>query len=216
MNFPWIRAVACTLLCAVAFTTLSANSASGAKWSAHTEMAIEKRLSDLQLPFEARYTPDVQRYIERYVTNGYKDAQAMLGRANLYFPIFEHYLVKENLPLDLRYLPMVESNLNPAAQSGVGASGLWQFMPATATQYGLTINEYVDERNDPYRSTAAAVDMLERLYLQFGDWSLALAAYNCGPGRVKRAIRQAGSNDFWTLKKPTRLQGGIDSGSVQR
>ncbi len=161
---------------------------------------IKDRLAQLKMPIKARYDDQIRDYIKDYVTNGFHDTESMLGRSAFYFPIFEHYLALNGLPAALKYLPIVETSLDPVAHSGAGAAGLWQFIPATARQYQLRMNTYVDERLDPYRSTEAAVKMLAALHRQYKDWSLALAAYNCGPARVNRAIREAGCRDFWELR----------------
>ncbi|MEM8528516.1 MAG: transglycosylase SLT domain-containing protein, partial [Bacteroidota bacterium] len=125
-----------------------------------------------------------------------------LGRTALYFPVFEHYLNANRLPEQLKYLPIVESRLQPTAKSYVGALGLWQFTAATARQYHLTINGDVDERRDPIRSTEAAVDFLAQLYGKYRDWALVLAAYNCGPARVNQAIRTAGGvKNYWKIRQ---------------
>ena len=121
----------------------------------------------------------------------------MLGRANQYFPVFEHYLAKHDMPESLKYLAVAESMLVPGAVSSARAAGLWQLMPSTARAMGLRVDGVVDERLDIYRSTEAAVIMLKALHQQFGDWHLAMAAYNCGPGRVRRAIRAAGGHTYY-------------------
>ncbi len=169
-------------------------------WPAEMNGDIKDRLAQLNIPFEARYDNQIRDIIKDYVTNGLRDTETMLGRTSFYFPIFEHYLSLYGLPKELKYLPIVETSLEPVARSGAGAAGLWQFIPATAREYRLRMNEYVDERFDPYRSTEAAVKMLSNLHKQFNDWSLVLAAYNCGPGRVRSAIRAAGCYDFWELR----------------
>ncbi|MCB0643266.1 MAG: transglycosylase SLT domain-containing protein, partial [Phaeodactylibacter sp.] len=123
------------------------------------------------------------------------------GRAVLYFPIFEHYLKQYNLPLELKYLPMIESALRPNAVSGVGATGLWQFMSPTATELGLRNDHLVDERRDPYKSTEAAVKYLAGLYERFGNWELALSAYNCGAGNVWKAVKSGGTRNYWQIRE---------------
>ncbi|MDX5438193.1 MAG: LysM peptidoglycan-binding domain-containing protein, partial [Pontibacter sp.] len=126
--------------------------------------------------------------------------RTMLTRENVYFPLFEKYLKKHNMPDELKYLAIVESGLNPLAQSPVGAAGLWQFMKPTGREYGLHQTSYVDERLDPEKSTEAAMLFLRRLYKYYGDWELALAAYNCGQGNVNKAIRKAGGKkSFWDI-----------------
>ena len=119
-----------------------------------------------------------------------------------YFPMFEEHLAKYNIPLELKYLAIVESALNPKAKSRVGASGLWQFMYPTGKQYNLEVNSYVDERHDPLKATEAACQYLSHLYEIFGDWSLVLASYNAGPGNVSKAIRRSGgSQNYWNIRK---------------
>jgi membrane-bound lytic murein transglycosylase D len=126
----------------------------------------------------------------------------MMGRSPQYFPLFEAALDRHNLPLELKYLPVLESGLNPLARSGAGATGLWQFMYNTGRHQGLEINSWVDERRDPIAATEAACRFLSRLNKMYdGDWHLALAAYNAGPGNVNKAIRRAGSRDFWKVKR---------------
>ena len=124
----------------------------------------------------------------------------MLSACNFYMPIFEEALDAYNLPLELRYLPIIESALNPSAVSRAGASGLWQFMLATGKMYGLESNSLVDERRDPIKATWAAARYLKELYAIYGDWNLVIAAYNCGPGTINKAIRRAnGKTDYWEI-----------------
>ena len=123
----------------------------------------------------------------------------MQGIKELYFPMFEQQLDKHNLPLEFKYLAIVESALNPKAKSHSGATGLWQFMYLTGKQYGLNVTSYVDERQDPLKATVAACVYFEKLYDTFGDWNLVLAAYNGGPGYLQRKINSVGSNNFWDL-----------------
>lgn len=170
-------------------------------WRSHTEEQLQERIAKITLPFETRYNSEIRDLIKDYVTAGYKDTEVMLGRSVLYFPIFDHYLSAYQLPAELKYLAIIESGLKPTAESSVGAAGLWQFMPYTARQYGLTVSEQIDERKDAYKSTEAAVKMMSELYSQFNDWALVLAAYNCGAGRVKKAIQAAGGkNNFWDIQ----------------
>ena len=145
--------------------------------------------------------PQVKKSIARLLNSGRRETEKFLGKGVLYFPVFDQYLERYQLPEELRFLPVVESRLKPNATSAAGASGLWQFMPATARAYELNVNRKVDERLDPHKSTEAAVSLLADLYEEFGDWGLALAAYNCGPSRVKRAIRKTGCNNFWDIRK---------------
>lgn len=148
-----------------------------------------------------RFNSVVKGYIHTYVIRNRYHTQKILERSALYFPLFESFLKEKGLPLELSCLPILESALNPHATSTANAVGLWQFMPATAKDYGLQMNVHVDERKDPHRSTWAAVTHLDYLYQRFGDWALALAAYNSGAGRVSRAIKRAQSNDFWQIRK---------------
>ena len=162
---------------------------------------LRERVLALDGPVHPVYTAEVRRMIGNYVTTGYRETEQMLGRAAVYFPLFEHYLYTYELPQALKYLPMVESRLRPRAVSPAGATGLWQLMRGTAADAGLRMDYYVDERRDPQRSTEAALAYLRRQYARFGSWELALAAYNCGGGTVSRAIRRAGGErDFWKLK----------------
>lgn len=146
------------------------------------------------------YNPTVRSYIDRYATKMRRSVSVMLGKYNVYGNIFDDILDRYELPEALRFLPVIESGLNPKARSRAGACGLWQFMAATGKLYGLDVNSWVDERCDPYKSTEAAARMLKHDYDTFGDWSLVLAAYNCGSGAVSRAIARAGGvKDFWTI-----------------
>lgn len=135
--------------------------------------------------------PEVQHHIQLLTTDWRESTELILGRAQYYFPIFEAYLAEAQLPKSLKYLAMIESELKPQVKSRQGASGLWQFMPVTARYYGLQVDEMVDERRDPLASTRAAVRLLTDLQHKFHSWPLVLAAYNCGEGRVHKAIRRA-------------------------
>lgn len=160
----------------------------------------KQRLQALPLIIEVPYNEVVRRYILRYIKHSSRQLAALQRKAEYYFPIFENILSTYELPYELCYLSIVESALNPHARSYVGATGLWQFMPSTGKRYGLEINSLVDERMDPIRSTNAACQFLTDLYNIFGDWNLAIAAYNCGPGNVNKAIHRAGGKrDFWSI-----------------
>ena len=148
-----------------------------------------------------RFTPAVKSYIKTYTVKKRQHTEAMLGRISIYFPMFEKYLSENNLPVDLKYLSIVESALNPKAVSRSGAVGLWQFMPPTGKENGLKINSTVDERRDPHKSTLAAAKYLKKQYKRYNNWELALAAYNGGPGRVNRAIKRGRSKNFWRIKR---------------
>ncbi len=162
---------------------------------------IQQHLYQLPVPFPARCSTKIQNMILQQMHFGKKEIEAILGRAAFYFPIFEHYLQLHDLPDELKYIPFVESRLKIDAISSNGAAGLWQFMDYTAKHYRLRVDEKVDERLDPLKSTESAVCFLSDLYGEFGDWLLVLAAYNCGPGRVKKAIHLAKSNNYWALEK---------------
>ena len=157
-------------------------------------------LSQMPTLIEMPYNQVVRSYIDSYVRRYPKRLSTLLALSKYYFPIFENALEAGGLPLELKYLPVIESALNPSAKSPVGAGGLWQFMPATGRLYGLEVNSLVDERCDPYKSSAAAVAYLKDLYAIYGDWLLVIAAYNCGPGNVNKAIRRSdGKRDYWSI-----------------
>lgn len=158
------------------------------------------RLQALPFVIEMPYNSVVRAFILRYVKRNPKQLARIQRKAAYYFPIFYDALGRSGLPYELCYLPVIESALNPQAHSHAGAAGLWQFMPSTGRLYGLEINSLVDERMDPIKSTEAACLFLKSLYNMFGDWTLALAAYNCGPGNVNKAIHRAdGKKDFWSI-----------------
>ncbi len=160
-----------------------------------------KRLQNLPTAIEMPYNQVVRSYIDMYTQRRRALVEEMLGLAIYYMPIFEQALEKEGLPLELKYLPVIESALNPDAVSRVGATGLWQFMIGTAKGLGLDVNTLVDERRDPFRSSEMAAKYLKQLYNMYGDWSLAIASYNCGPGNINKAMRRAGGGkkDFWDI-----------------
>ena len=158
------------------------------------------RLRRLPTIMEMPYNNVVQKFIDRYSNELRNAVGIMLGASNFYMPIFEQALETYSLPLELKYLPVIESGLNPKAVSRVGATGLWQFMLATAKNYGLEINSLLDERCDPIKSSYAAANYLSDLYRIFGDWNLVIAAYNCGPEKLTQAIHRAGgSKDYWKI-----------------
>ena len=166
----------------------------------YSDEVYMKRLSKMPTRMEMPYKPVVRQFIDRYCTRLRKTVSIMLGSSNFYMPIFEQALASYDLPLELKYLPVIESALNPRAVSKAGATGLWQFMLATGKQYGLRVNSLVDDRCDPIRSSYAAARFLRDLYRIFGDWTLVIAAYNCGPENVNKAIRRSGgSMDYWKI-----------------
>lgn len=159
-----------------------------------------KRLQQIPAIMELTYNDIVKSFIELYTVKKRKQVSYMLGVAKYYFPIFEQELDAANLPIELKYLPIIESALNPKAYSRAGAAGLWQFMYATGKSYGLEGNSLIDERRDPIKATHAAVSYLKDLYGIYGDWALVIAAYNCGPGNVNKAItRSGGKRDYWAI-----------------
>jgi membrane-bound lytic murein transglycosylase D len=152
-------------------------------------------------PFTIVYNGHVSGYVALYAKRRKRVTAKMLGLAPVYFPIFEQALDKYNLPLELKYLPIIESALNPKAKSRVGATGLWQFMYPTGKMFGLEVTSYYDERSDVYKSTDAACRYLKHLFDMYHDWNLALAAYNCGPGNVNKAIRRSGGKtSYWEIR----------------
>lgn len=158
------------------------------------------RLRRMPCIMEMAYNDVVQKFIDRYGGRLRHSISYMLGAANFYIPIFEEALELYQLPLELKYLPVIESALNPKAVSRVGATGLWQFMLGTGKQYGLQVNSLVDERRDPLKSSRAAAQYLSDLYKIFGDWNLVIAAYNCGPENINKAIHRAGGvKDYWKI-----------------
>ncbi len=158
------------------------------------------RLSRIPAIMEMPYNDIVRKFIDRYTERQRSQVSFMLGACNFYMPIFEEALDAYGLPLELKYLPIIESALKPSARSRVGASGLWQFMLNTGKMYGLESNSLVDERYDPIKATWAAARYLKDLYDRYQDWNLVIAAYNCGPGTVNKAIRRAdGKTDYWEI-----------------
>ncbi|MBP3425219.1 MAG: transglycosylase SLT domain-containing protein [Rikenellaceae bacterium] len=159
------------------------------------------RLNGIMSAIDLPYNPVVKRFLVAYTTTRKSTVSAVLGRSVYYFPIFEERLERDSMPLELRMLPVIESALNPSARSRAGAMGIWQFMYATGRRYGLEITSFLDQRCDPVASTDAALKYLKDLYNIYGDWSLALAAYNCGPGNVNKAFRYAGpsAKNFWDI-----------------
>lgn len=165
---------------------------------------LKKRLAkmDAKSPFNIEYHPALENTIKAFLKNRTKAFERLMAISEYYFPMFEEHLAKYNIPLELKYLAIVESALNPRAKSRVGASGLWQFMYPTGKQYNLEVSSYVDERYDPLKATEAACQYLSSLCGIFGDWSMVLAAYNCGPGNVSKAIRRSGgSQNYWNIRK---------------
>ena len=164
---------------------------------------LKQRLSNLNdnTPFDLAYNPALEKVINSYLLYRRKYYPALMAKAKYYFPMFEQYLDQYDIPLEMKYLSIVESALRPKARSGVGASGLWQFMYGTGKQFDLKVSSYVDERYDPVKATIAACKYLSQLYTIFGDWDLALAAYNSGPGNVSKAIKRSGGfKNYWNIR----------------
>ena len=166
----------------------------------YTKEEYINRLGRIPAVMEMVYNEVVQKFIDRYTGRLRHSISYMLGASNFYMPIFEEALETYQLPLELKYLPIIESALNPTAVSRVGATGLWQFMIGTGKQYGLKVNSLVDERRDPVKASYAAAHYLSDLYKVFGDWNLVIAAYNCGPENINKAIHRAkGEKDYWQI-----------------
>ena len=164
------------------------------------------RKLDDSSPMDFTYNKYTQFYIDRYLGRDVKLISRMLKISEYYFPMMEQQLDKFQIPLELKYLSIVESALNPKARSGSGATGLWQFMYPTGKEYGLEVTSYIDERQDPLKSTIAACEYFTKLYEMFGDWNLVLAAYNGGPGYLSRLIAKKELNDFWELRQYLRKE----------
>ncbi len=180
--------------------TPDANCSQSGQSYSYSDQDYINRLAKLPTVMEMPYNQVVRSYIDLYAERRRGQVSSMLGLSKFYFPMFEEELAKNSMPLELKYLPIIESALNPVALSRAGASGLWQFMYPTGKMFGLNVNSFVDERRDPIKSTQAAVKYLKELYDVYGDWHLAIAAYNCGPGNVNKAIRRAnGQKDYWVI-----------------
>jgi membrane-bound lytic murein transglycosylase D len=165
---------------------------------------LKSRLAklDAKSPFNVEYTPGLENLIKTFLKKRKTSFERLMAISEYYFPMFEEHLAKYNVPLEIKYLAIVESALNPKAKSRVGATGLWQFMYPTGKQFNLEVNSYVDERYDPLKATEAACQYLSSLYTIFGDWSLVLASYNAGPGNVSKAIRRSGgSQNYWNIRR---------------
>ncbi len=165
---------------------------------------LKKRLAELnaRTPFNVEYNPSLESVIKGYLKRRRKSMESLMATSAYYFPMFEKELDNYNIPLEMKYLAIVESALKPRAKSRVGATGLWQFMFGTGKQFGLDVSSYVDERSDPIKATEAACKYLGSLYKVFGDWDLALAAYNSGPGNVNKAIRRSGGyKNYWNIRQ---------------
>ncbi len=163
------------------------------------DSVIIARLKKIPTPIEITYNSEVRSWINLYLRRGKYMIPTILGLSNYYFPMFEEELAANNMPLELKYLPVIESALNPRAVSRAKAVGIWQFMYGTGKRYNLKINSFIDERRDPLKSTKAAVKYLKNLYGIFNNWTLAIAAYNCGSANITKAIARSGKTDFWDI-----------------
>ena len=164
---------------------------------------LKRRLEKLNQssPFNIGYNQKIDKLVRYYLKQNKEWVENLLTLSRYYFPLFEEELAKHDMPLDLKYLAVIESGLNPRIKSRMGATGLWQFMYSSGKMQGLKVSNYVDERMDPIKSTEAAVDYLDKLYRTFDDWDMALAAYNSGPGNVSKAIRRSGGKtNYWELQ----------------
>ena len=175
---------------------------------------LKSRLAemDAKSPFNIEWNQGLENTIKQFLKNRKKSFERLMAISEYYFPQFEEALAKENVPLEIKYLAVVESALNPRAVSKMGATGLWQFMYHTGKNYGLNINSYTDERSDPLLASKAAATYMKNMFKIFGDWDLVLASYNSGPGNVTKAIRRAdGQQNFWNIKKylPKETQGYV-------
>lgn len=171
-----------------------------------------ERLDSITSIIPLTYNNYVQTYINVYAHRRRDQVARMMGLSEYYFPLFERVFMEQNIPIEIAHLALVESALNPFAYSKAGASGIWQFMPATGKSYGLKIDQNIDERRDPYKATLAAASYFKNMYRKYGDWLLVIAAYNCGPTNVSRAIRKAGgSKNFWTIRRflPAETRGYV-------
>jgi len=197
-QLPWIKGSSFSTDTA----TLNVHGFAADQVPAWDERAYQQRLAvlDQRTPFDLTYNAVVRSYIDLYTVRKREMSSRMLGLAELYFPVFEEQLDRYGIPLEMKYLAVVESALNPAARSRAGAVGLWQFMLPTGKMYGLEVDSYVDERHDLYQSTEAACKYLKYLHGLYDDWEMALAAYNCGPGNVNKAIRRSGGEkNYWKI-----------------
>ncbi len=171
------------------------------KIPSYSKEVVLDRLDEYQGMMDVRYTREVRSEIREYTRMARTSTEKLIGKSSMYFQMIDDSLQKYNLPRELKYMVVIESRCNIKARSPVGALGLWQFMPRTARKYGLKIDNYVDERCDPYKATSAAMKYLSDLYARFGDWTVAIASYNCGEGTMQKAMRKAKSRNFWKLRK---------------
>ena len=200
----WLKELSNTELSATQFEDiLNINPDAAVVYDLPTDV-LKERLAklDAKSPFNIEYNIGLENVIKSLLKNRKKSYERLLGISQYYFPLFEEALSKYNIPIEVKYLAIVESALNPKAKSRVGATGIWQFMYNTGLQYKLDVNSYIDERSDPIKATEAACQYLSGMYKIFGDWDLVLASYNCGPGNVTKAIRRSnGQTNYWNIRK---------------
>lgn len=191
----------------------TANSDEKVDYDLSTDLLKERLAAmDAKSPFNIVYDPSVENLIKSFLKNRKRSFERLMAVSDYYFPLLEEALAKQNIPLEIKYLAIVESALNPKAVSRMGATGLWQFMYQTGKQYGLNIDSYIDERCDPLKASAAAAQYMSNMYKIFGDWDLVLASYNSGPGNVTKAIRRSsGQQNYWNIRKnlPKETQGYV-------
>ncbi len=203
--FRIATAVCVGLMLSPFMASVSANSLNADKqlfsYEEATDAVLEERISNMYSEIDLRLTNEVKQYIRDYTVKYRYAAEDILGRSSIYFPMFQEKLREKGIPDEIKCLAIVESNLKPDAISPYGAAGLWQFMKSTGKLYDLDQTKYVDERRDPEKATEAAAAFLLDLYNKYGDWTLAIAAYNCGPGNVNKAMRKSGKSDFWSIRK---------------
>ncbi|TWR30492.1 LysM peptidoglycan-binding domain-containing protein [Mucilaginibacter pallidiroseus] len=178
--------------------------------SPYQNVIYKRRLDSIRKDVQLDYNQYVQSYIDTYMSRR-NEMGLIIGRSKYYFPIYEKAFREAGIPDEIKYLSIVESALNPAANSRVGAAGPWQFMSETAKIYGLKMNDYVDERRDPVQASYAAAAYLRDAYQQFGDWLLAIASYNCGKSNVTKALEQSGAHDYWSIRQllPAETRGYV-------
>jgi len=202
-----VKQFALILYCIVAilpsvFANVIEDNRSYSKSTAVSKSVLKERLQNMSSVIDIRYTDVTERKINEYVHKGRRGSEELLGRVSMYFPTIENVLWEKNLPEIIKYIPIIESSLRPHARSRANAVGMWQFMKPTGKMYDLKINKTIDERKDPVKATKAAGEYFLDLYEMFDDWTLAIAAYNCGPGNVRKAIRRSGGkNNYWEIRK---------------
>lgn len=184
------------ILCLILAVPWQNSFANPSNWDSNIQEQVQVRLENMDHLYPMVNQAEVLEQIRRYLLPGRKNTEYMMGRSKRFFPIFEQQLTQAGLPQQLKFIPIIESGMRVTAMSPVGARGLWQLMGTSGRHYELNVSEKIDERLDIYKSTQAAINMLNDLYDRFGDWSLVLAAYNCGPGRVLKAIKTANSSHY--------------------